>query len=201
MDETTTVIARTPTRFVVVGPGAPQPKMLIASGEDISDLVGFYSIREAGLDKIVTDNYAPRTTSILAPFLKQDEPSGPPYVSVDIWEQAPGVSRKQYYSLIMDARNLPGDSKKIVDRYRGELQDLLVRLVDAVKKNDIPDVEYVAQMLATFITLLAETLQQSSSSRKARQRLYSFVLAFYIAAMFMLGLAAFVFGFLPTKFR
>src|SRR5438270_13022874 len=44
-------------RFAVIGPGNPYPELLASSNHSFSDLVGYYSLREAGLGSLVSDRY------------------------------------------------------------------------------------------------------------------------------------------------
>ena len=64
------VLVEAPARFAIIAPDIPAPKVIIASGEQVSDLVGYYSIKEAGLEGVITKSTVRPFEGIFAALLR-----------------------------------------------------------------------------------------------------------------------------------
>src|SRR5438128_824127 len=90
-------------RFVLVAPGSPYPRVILEAGDQTSDLVGYYSLREIGLEKLY-DRDQPREPLDFLTFFWGRRQRSRIYSSFDVWHKADAYSseRDQLYSLIVD---------------------------------------------------------------------------------------------------
>lgn len=191
-----TVLVKSPIRFALLAPGLPSPKVLITSGEDISDLVGYYSIREAGLEGVLPDETDIQVFTPFNLFIERPSRKGPPYIAVDCWTAAHTGEREELYSLVIDSSDLPLVSKDIIGRFEAEISTQLQRAINAIKKNDQNELRYVANIFSTFIVMLVQRMQYENDRIEKRSkfyrdfmRLYLFILVAFItiAALFFIS--------------
>lgn len=156
-----------PVRFAIIGPGLPTPKVILFSGEQVSDLIGYYSIKEAGLHDVVFSS-APRSTSLFRAIFNRSEFE--PYLNFDYWVPSEDGDREQLYSMII---SLPRNSRlasRLLSEFSFEMQAQVGRAVKAFHEKRHEEVVYVGQMLATFVALFASRVHQEDESRLLRRQ-------------------------------
>jgi hypothetical protein len=176
-----------------VGPGLPTPSIIIASSDDVSDLAGYYSIREAGFGDVMDFGPAPRRT-IFDSFLKvpiDSEIAGRRYSSVDVWIKG-DKDRSELYSLIFDHGRLQYSASEIVHDFADKLRDQITRLVEAYSRKDFDEVQYVGQMLSTFMSLVSDRIEYRRRQRQRRERLLGGIMLFYIGAIAIAGIGVYI---------
>jgi hypothetical protein len=183
------VVTKSPSRFAVIGPGLPEPKLLIASGEDISDLIGYYSIREAGLESVFPSEPASGSPVLLDVFGGKRIRARSPYIAFDLWsDDDDGRGRSQLYSLVIDARDMPAFTGQIVGEFEQKLLEQLSRVVKAANAGSVDEVRYVGQMLSTFINLVVERLGFEQKRRERRANVVRAIMVGYMCVAVMLGI-------------
>ncbi|PHR19099.1 MAG: hypothetical protein COA41_07835 [Sphingopyxis sp.] len=175
-----------PARFAVIGAGSPSPKVLAASSDSISDLVGYFSLREAGLDQIVVSSYDYHNrnrSSFLNFFVRDDERTIDRYLAIDAYVQHPSVERLKLYSLIIDRSGIPYSKLAALDEFSQKIEDQIERLAISFESGNEEDAIYVAQMLATLVAFLLDQIEVENRIRDRRRKLRQTVLTAYVAAL------------------
>jgi hypothetical protein len=185
------VIVRCPTRFAVVVPGNPYPIEVISSGESIGDLVGFYSLRQAGLESIIS-----RPRRLRIPFIdfltklsEGDSGSVPSttITSVDTW-MGGEMERDSLISLIFDI----GDdelAERTIARFEKEVKHQLRVVGEAYERGATNEIKYIGQMLASILTQLnRQIVVLDRRRRKNRQLLVNTLTTYVVIIVTIAGL-------------
>jgi hypothetical protein len=175
-----TIKIKSPTRFALVGPGLPTPSIIIASSDDVSDLAGYYSIREAGFSDVMDFGPTSRGT-ILDRLLRvpiDSEKMGRRYGAVDVWIK--GKERNELYSLIFDQGQFQYSAASIIDEFADKLRNQITRVVEAYSRNDMAEVQYVGQMLSTFMSLVLDRIAYRRRRQQRREKLLASLMIVYI---------------------
>lgn len=187
-DQAEPVIVDAPARFAVLAPGAPTPKVIVASGDQISDLVGFYSLREAGLENVVR----PRrdlSASINPFFSAFSSDVIDNYLTFDIWmRDNEEDSRERLYSLIIHNPGFSRSAIRAIGNIHDPLSAQLQRIVNAYVRSDRDELTYVGQMIATFVSYLVDRLNYEGKRLQLRRRLVTSLATTYLAAIGIIGL-------------
>lgn len=148
------VKVNSPTRFAVVGPGLPAPIVILASGEDVADLIGYYSVREAGLGKIMEQ----RRPDPFGPFalLLGSESGSVRFQAIDLLAAGKDSSREEMYSLIFDHGQAPRSVSYILKEYEEALTSLLARIITAYHSGNHAEIVYLGQIISTFMSMAAD---------------------------------------------
>lgn len=185
------VLVKSPTRFALLAPGLPNPKVLMASGDDVSDLLGYYSIREAGLEGVLPDEGEHYRASYFDVFAPRPTRRGPPYLALDLWQRAEGRERDELYSLIIDTRDLPLVSKEILGQFEEKILDQMDRAIVALRRRERDELRYVANIFSTFISMFVQRLEFENLRQANRAKLLRNFLVLYLGvAAGLLGIFA-----------
>lgn len=172
------------TRFAVVGPGTPSPQVLLASSEKVSDIVGFYSLREAGLDDIVPQR---RPSPLLLSLLGLDNDrveSG--YISIDFWSDQEKDSRSKLYSLIISDET--GYLRYVLrDNRIQNITNQLSSIVTVNYPSSRDRLIYFGQMISAFLNLANREAKRIEIKRKYFVNIYRRAIPIYIAAAFLIA--------------
>lgn len=182
-----TVLVKSPIRFSLLAPGVPSPKVLITSGEDISDLIGYYSIREAGLEGVLPNETDHPALSPLNLLIERPSRKGPPYIAVDYWAASNESERDELYSLIIDSSDLPLVSKEVIGKFELEIRAQLERAITAIRINDQDELRYVANIFSTFIVMLVQRMQYENDRVERKSKAYREFLRWYLFVILATG--------------
>ncbi|HEX8666413.1 MAG TPA: hypothetical protein VF744_20535 [Beijerinckiaceae bacterium] len=179
------VVVNAPVRFVIVGPGSPTPSVLLSSGEENSDLIGYYSLREAGLAEIYDNEQLASPSFILdLPFLGgRERTTRKGYYCVDVWEQDVQGPREKLYSLIYDAQYKFPSVERIVDTYGAKLSEQVRRAIKAAAENNREELIYVGQILSAFLSIIDERIQRRIERRRSLATMLSVVAFVYLVGL------------------
>ena len=186
------VTVESPLRFALIGPGEPYPLVLLASGDTYTDLVGYYSLRELGLEQLLNSEVAGQSESTAPfPFSTGVRKALPSLDSFDLWlDAAPNESdsRQKLFSLVYDAAGVGKAIKRSPGRVIEGINSQIASLVTAWRDDDKDAIVYRAQILSTILSLLAKQAAAAGDRNRAlKQWGYTILLAAGAAAV--LGLA------------
>lgn len=173
-----------PTRFALVGPGHPLPEVIIASTEQLSDLLGFYSLEEAGLDRLF-ERYKSVPSPVFDIFGTTSDRRAPPYAALSA-NIVGKNSKKEKYSLIIETKGQHESVGWLLDEYNEELSKEIREIVKAYRIGTPEQVVYGANLLNMFIQ---SVIEKSSYERNRWEKKRRFVQASFVIYI-GLGLAA-----------
>jgi len=192
-----TLIVDSSERFAVIGPGNPYPELLASSKHSFSDLVGYYSLREAGLGSLLSDRYSRPSDpfTILAKSLwprlalPREKRSG--IFSIDFWYEGEAArsddNRKALYSLVFDVpiEALPRryGGQDVSGALEGRLRDIVV----AYRNGDALRAKYNAELIATILSLTKARVDEFAKITEVREKLFQQIWWIYLATGVMVG--------------
>lgn len=182
-----TIYLDSPARFAVIGAGSPAPKVIAASSESIADLIGYFSLREAGLDTIIhsaNDKYKP---GIIDLFVKRGISIADRYLIIDAYVTPPGGERLQLYSLIIDRSEISFAKLEPMREFAEKLEPQIARLAVSYETGNGPEAVYVSQMLATLVAFLIDRIDQEGKARERTMEIFRKFLMVYAAALGILS--------------
>ncbi len=182
-------VVKSPIRFVVVAPGDPEPSVLIASTDEVADLVGTYSLREMGLD-FSHPRRGPSEYS-LSSLLTPDE-ALEIGATVDVWASAQSSrdDRSRRVALIVQGPPLTSFPAILRERVKSGLTGLLDEIEQAANRADAHRVAYLGSVLAASLANIRSEVMARIRSRRATMRL---VMLLY-GAMFLITFIALTFS-------
>ncbi len=170
-----------PTSFAIIEPGSPFPKVVLSSGSETSELVGFYSLRQLGLgDLRDTEKRFFSLTSLLEPRGKGGHRGT--FCSFDVWISDGADGREKEYSLIYFGEF---DRLSSIDKsdFEKAIERQIIEAVDARKTNNNPSLENCRNVISAVLRMM----DTKNRRRVARARLAAifagFFLMLYITAL------------------
>ena len=165
-----------PVRLAVVAPGKPWPEALISSDDEISDLLGFYSIRESGLG---LDQYdKPRNSPIdaLMKLYGFGPITRPRFGVTDFWEgdtsDRETSEKRRLFSIVFDLQDAPRSVSHDFFNQNLDLKRTLDRIAASYRNGDCDDLLYQSHILSAYLG------QQVSYHESRYRTLYRTNLAF-----------------------
>jgi hypothetical protein len=185
------VIVSCPTRFVVVAPGETFPLEILSSSEGKnSDLVGFYSLRQAGLDGVLDSNMKHdmiNSSLFIELIVGANVKSFKKLNSVDLWTDR-FEERSTMISFIYETEQ-ESIRKNEVFEYEKQIQDQLMQVWKAYKEENLAGLTYYGQMFSAFLSAINNKQKLRSSKFKARRQFYIYlVIAYSMIAITLIAL-------------
>jgi hypothetical protein len=187
-----------PVRFAVIGPGKPYPAVIIATDQGVSDLVGYYSLRELGMQKLLEQEGSSEGHFFpeLFRFAKSsDRESQAPIGSIDIWtnqsSDLAASDREKLFSLVVQSNAVQDGQLIVPQEVQKGLENQLRSIANAYKTEDIDAVRYAGQILTTILGLI----EKQTTLRFERR--VNFARALFVPIALITALMAIVAGFTP----
>lgn len=142
-------------RFAVIGPGKPYPTVLITTEQGTSELVGYYSLRELGMQKLLDIESRPDATMfdyLFASHKRADSNLQAPIASIDVWTG--DNNREQLYSLVIQSNAIRQGKLYAPVEVTSGLEIQLRSIAKAHKVSDLEAIRYAAQILSTILGLV-----------------------------------------------
>lgn len=193
------ITVESPARFAVLGAGTPAPRVLAASSDSVSDLIGYFSLREAGLDMIVEGAYQfepYRPSNILFSAFTSNDKVKPVdrYLAIDAYVRPPGEERAKLYSLIIDRSGIPHAKLAALDEFSEKVGEQVARLALSFESGNEDEAVYVSQMLATLVAFLLDRIDRESRLIDRKHELYRMAFTAYVAAFGIFTSLAMIIG-------
>jgi len=179
-----------PIRLAVVAPGKPWPEILIASDEEVSDLQGYYSIRESGLD-IAEDRLRFDPIRRLLEIYGLAKVVRPRFGVTDFWEEDDNdgspVAKRRLFSIVFDLKDAPQSIDQRFFNYNIDFKRTLNRIASAYRRGDSEDIRYQSHILSAYIAQKLEFESTKAKNSKNSMVALSILTAIVAAAATIAG--------------
>lgn len=174
-----------PVRFLLLAPAEERPVEFIKSTDDVSDLKGYYSLRDHGYSAILdrSKDLSVRPANFLE-LLPVNSPIS--LNSVDVWVKLEGEHREQLYSLIFDLEEWSFLKKEDREEIEKRIQRNMYDIVKCVSEKRYARAEYIAESLAALFSIVFDLGRAEKTRRELRRsnlRLFALFYAILIVAL------------------
>lgn len=177
-----------PVRLAVVAPGKPWPIALISSDDEVSDLLGFYSIRESGLGLSEYDRPKGNILDLILKNYGLGSVSRPRFGVTDLWEGndegLPDNQKRRLFSIVFDLKDAPAAVSPRFFNDNDDLRATLNKIASSYRHGDSEELLYQSHILSAY-------LGQQISFEESR---YQALIRTNIAFLILLGMAAVIFA-------
>lgn len=177
-----------PVRFAVIGPGKPYPTVILATDTGISDLVGYYSLRELGMQSLLSleTRYEPDLIGRLFSFGERSEKNvQAPIGSVDVWIADSDNGREQLYSLVIQSQAVRRGELIAPPEVTSGLENQLKSVAKAHRTSDAEAIRYAAQILTTILGLVEMRAVRQLERGQRFARIISYPLMLAVTVMML----------------
>ena len=167
-------------RFALIRPGDPSPELLLASKDDVDDLLGFYSAKRFGLN--LFDVPQASTAYLFFRSVLVETGPEPKAGEFEEWVKVPFTDIKQdhrstEYTLVVEGQSIEGLPARYKEQVQSSFKNLLTEFLTAKQKNDDAGCKHYGTLIAALINKVDYFAFRHNANRTYRNLAFLFVLA------------------------